>query len=86
MEIDEEKENEDEDETKDDKLKVYLPGQALEQDEVLEVDQSAYEMLHSMDVQWPCLSFDVLWDRLGEERKSVGMICGIRESYERWAC
>ena len=56
----------DEDEEKD--MRVYLPGQALEKDEVLEADQSAYEMLHSMNVKWPCLSFDILWDQLGDER------------------
>ncbi|CAG8471296.1 5672_t:CDS:2 [Ambispora gerdemannii] len=50
-------------------LKVYLPGQRLGKDEVLEADQSAYEMLHSINVQWPCLSFDILWDELGEERR-----------------
>lgn len=55
-----------EDESND--IRVYLPGQALEKDEVLEADQSAYEMLHSMNVHWPCLSFDILWDQLGEER------------------
>lgn len=49
--------------------KVYLPGQALEENEILEADQSAYEMLHTLNVQWPCLSFDILEDRLGEERK-----------------
>jgi ribosome assembly protein RRB1 len=53
---------------------VYLPGQELQDDEVLEADQSAYEMLHSMSVKWPCLSFDILWDSLGEDRK---MVCKI---------
>ena len=32
----------------------------LEEGEVLEPDQSVYQMLHRMNVQWPCLSFDVL--------------------------
>ena len=50
---------------------VYLPGQKLEDVEVLEADQSAYEMLHSMNVKWPCLSFDILHDNLGEDRKTV---------------
>lgn len=50
---------------------VYLPGQKLEKDEVLEADQSVYEMLHSMSVKWPCLSFDILHDNLGEDRKMV---------------
>ncbi|CAG8476633.1 5943_t:CDS:2 [Funneliformis caledonium] len=48
---------------------VYLPGQELQKDEVLEADLSAYEMLHPIHVEWPCLSFDVLWDNLGEDRK-----------------
>jgi len=58
----------DQDKEEDKDVRVYLPGQALEKDEVLEADQSAYEMLHSMNVKWPCLSFDVLWDQLGDER------------------
>lgn len=62
IEMDQDKEDEDKD------IRVYLPGQALEKDEVLEADQSAYEMLHSMNVKWPCLSFDILWDQLGDER------------------
>ncbi|CAH1757795.1 16168_t:CDS:2 [Entrophospora sp. SA101] len=49
--------------------RIYLPGQKLEKDEVLEADQSVYEMLHSMSVKWPCLSFDILHDNLGEDRK-----------------
>ncbi|CAG8640213.1 12659_t:CDS:2, partial [Acaulospora morrowiae] len=49
---------------------IYLPGQELDKDEILEADQSVYEMLHSLNVKWPCLSFDVLRDNLGEERKT----------------
>ncbi|KDQ17810.1 hypothetical protein BOTBODRAFT_29965 [Botryobasidium botryosum FD-172 SS1] len=49
---------------------VYLPGsRPLEKDEVLEPDQSVYEMLHRMSVTWPCLSFDILRDGLGDERR-----------------
>ncbi|CAG8436092.1 9358_t:CDS:2 [Diversispora eburnea] len=48
---------------------VYLPGQELGKDEILEADQSTYVMLHSLNVKWPCLSFDILWDNLGDERK-----------------
>ncbi|KAI9230246.1 MAG: WD40-repeat-containing domain protein [Piptocephalis tieghemiana] len=62
-----EEEEEEEEETSED-VKVYLPGQKLDKDEVLEVDNSAYMMLHSMSVQWPCLSFDVLEDNLGADR------------------
>lgn len=60
-------EEEDEEEPQDN---VYLPGtHALGQDEVLEADQSVYEMLHHMNVAWPCLSFDVLRDGLGSDRQ-----------------
>ncbi|EJT99959.1 WD40 repeat-like protein [Dacryopinax primogenitus] len=60
---------EDEDEPPGD-LDTYLPTRALEKDEILEPDQSVYEMLHRMNVTWPCLSFDVLNDGLGNERAS----------------
>ncbi|KAI9184432.1 Ribosome assembly protein rrb1 [Blastocladiella emersonii ATCC 22665] len=49
-------------------VQVYLPGQALEEGMELKVDNSAYEMLHSLNVRWPCLSFDVLKDQLGVDR------------------
>ncbi|KAI8092521.1 WD40-repeat-containing domain protein [Halteromyces radiatus] len=65
MEVDEPTEEEQEKE-----LKMYLPGQALEEGEVLEADQSVYIMLHNLDVRLPFLSFDVLNDSLGDERKN----------------
>jgi ribosome assembly protein RRB1 len=40
----------------------------LSKDEILEPDETAYEMLHRLEPQWPCLSFDVLRDHLGEGR------------------
>ena len=46
-------------------LKVYLPGDKLDIDEELVADQSTYEMLHRMNVEWPCLSFDIIPDKLG---------------------
>lgn len=49
---------------------VYIPGRhVLAQDEVLEPDDTVYEMRHTMSVKWPCLSFDVLRDNLGGERQ-----------------
>ncbi|KAH7107080.1 WD40 repeat-like protein [Auriculariales sp. MPI-PUGE-AT-0066] len=48
---------------------VYLPGGQLGKDEVLEPDMTSYEMLHQMSVRWPCLSFDVLRDSRGDDRK-----------------
>jgi ribosome assembly protein RRB1 len=50
---------------------VYLPSKTLDKDHVLMPDLSAYDMLHSMSVQWPFLSFDVIRDSLGDERRNV---------------
>ena len=50
--------------------KVFIPGShVLAKDEVLEADDSVYIMRHTMNVNWPCLSFDVLRDNLGFERQ-----------------
>lgn len=50
---------------------VYIPGVAapLESGQTLEPDQSAYEMLHRLNVTWPCLSFDILKDSLGSSSR-----------------
>lgn len=40
----------------------------LSKDEVLEPDETAYEMLHRLEPPWPCLSFDTIRDHLGEGR------------------
>lgn len=49
---------------------VFIPGvHQLGKDEILEPDESVYLMRHSMNVNWPCLSFDVLRDNLGDERQ-----------------
>ncbi|KAJ8083722.1 Ribosome assembly protein rrb1 [Marasmius tenuissimus] len=51
---------------------TFIPGvHQLEKDEVLEPDPSVYVMLHSTGVSWPCLSFDVLRDNLGDERQRL---------------
>ncbi|KZS95912.1 WD40 repeat-like protein [Sistotremastrum niveocremeum HHB9708] len=51
-------------------LDTFIPGRhKLEKDEILQPDQSVYEMLHHMNVTWPCLSFDVLRDGLGFGRQ-----------------
>ncbi|KAG5720994.1 Ribosome assembly protein rrb1 [Termitomyces sp. T112] len=49
---------------------VFIPGtHVLGKDEVLEADDSVYIMRHSTNVPWPCLSFDILRDNLGDERQ-----------------
>ncbi|PWA02584.1 hypothetical protein BB558_001272 [Smittium angustum] len=60
IEMDEEQENIEE--------KIYLPGDELAEGEVLEPDTSVYQMLHTLNVNWPCLSFDILKDELGDKR------------------
>ena len=48
-----------------------MPGSApLPEGHTLVPDQSAYDMLHRLNVTWPCLSFDFLRDNLGSQRQS----------------
>ncbi|KAI8610792.1 WD40-repeat-containing domain protein [Chytriomyces sp. MP71] len=63
----------DEDEDDEGDVRVYLPGDELAEGEVLVADNSVYEMLHQMQVEWPCLSFDILADQLGNQRKHFPM-------------
>ncbi|CAN8271100.1 unnamed protein product [Cochlearia groenlandica] len=49
--------------------RVWQPGvDKLEDDEELQCDPSAYNSLHGFHVGWPCLSFDILGDKLGLNR------------------
>jgi hypothetical protein len=53
---------------------VWRPGiDKLPEGEELEYDPSAYIMYHSLRTEWPCLSFDVLKDNLGENRMRFPM-------------
>lgn len=47
---------------------VWRPTDAMNEDEQLDYDSTAYHLLHRMRVDWPCLSFDVLPDQLGSFR------------------
>lgn len=51
---------------------LYLPhlSQPLGPDEVLEADPTVYEMLHNVNLPWPCMTLDIIPDRLGSERRS----------------
>ncbi|CAD6506213.1 BgTH12-07140 [Blumeria graminis f. sp. triticale] len=42
----------------------------LEPGQTLSPDLSTYEMLHSLSTPWPCLSFDLIKDNLGSDRKT----------------
>lgn len=52
---------------------VWRPGiDQIAEGEALEYDPSAYVMYHSLQTEWPCLSFDIPRDNLGESRQRVG--------------
>ncbi|KAJ2365613.1 Ribosome assembly protein rrb1 [Coemansia sp. RSA 2611] len=67
---DEDEEEEETEEKAEKTRQVYLPGDQLGEGEVLQVDNSAYHMLHNMSVHWPCLSFDFVPDSLGSSRSA----------------
>lgn len=49
---------------------TFMPGRdKLAAGETLSPDVSAYEMLHTLSTPWPCLSFDIIRDNLGDVRK-----------------
>lgn len=53
---------------------VFRPGiDQLEPGQVLEPEPGTYKMLHRLEVQWPCLSFDILPDALGDKRSRFPM-------------
>ncbi|KAI0177390.1 WD40-repeat-containing domain protein [Pestalotiopsis sp. NC0098] len=43
----------------------------LEAGQHLAPDMGTYEMLHSLSTPWPCLSFDIVRDGLGDKREKV---------------
>ena len=55
---------------------VWRPGiDQIAEGEALEYDPSAYVMYHSLQTEWPCLSFDIPRDNLGESRQRVSGDC-----------
>ncbi|KAI4281646.1 MAG: hypothetical protein L6R35_005598 [Caloplaca aegaea] len=51
--------------------KTFIPGRdKLAAGESLSPDTSTYEMLHNLTTTWPCLSFDIIRDQLGDNRNS----------------
>ena len=54
---------------------TFIPGRTeLQAGESLSPDTSTYEMLHSLTTNWPCLSFDLIPDSLGDNRKTYPAI------------
>ena len=50
---------------------TFIPGRnKLSPGETLNPDFSAYEMLHTLEAPWPCLSCDIIPDSLGSDRKT----------------
>ena len=50
--------------------RTFIPGRdKLANGESLTPDFSAYELLHTLTATWPCLSFDIVRDDLGNDRK-----------------
>jgi ribosome assembly protein RRB1 len=50
---------------------TFIPGRhKLDAGQTLQPDPSTYEMLHTLTTTWPCLSFDIIKDKLGDQRKS----------------
>lgn len=54
----------------DSKDQTFIPGRSILQPGMsLMPDPSTYEMLHTLSTTWPCLSFDIVRDNLGDSRK-----------------
>ena len=52
--------------------KVWRPGvDQIAEGEVLDYDPRAYIMYHALSTEWPCLSFDIIKDSLGDSRQRV---------------
>ncbi|KAI7486122.1 glutamate-rich WD repeat-containing protein-like protein 1 [Hortaea werneckii] len=50
---------------------TFIPGRhKLDAGQTLSPDLSTYEMLHTLESTWPCLSFDVIKDNLGDNRRT----------------
>ncbi|KAI9810546.1 MAG: ribosome biosynthesis protein rrb1 [Pycnora praestabilis] len=68
---DEEREAEEQKDAMELDQQTFIPGRnKLAPGEILSPDPSTYEMLHSLTTSWPCLSFDILRDNLGDNRRS----------------
>ena len=53
--------------------RLWRAGDAIPEGEKLDYDSSAYDMLHRMHMEWPCLTFAFAHDDLGEQRTKFPM-------------
>jgi ribosome assembly protein RRB1 len=54
-----------------DPQQVFQPGvHDVPEGEELDYDRTAYDCLHKWALDWPCLSFDICRDSLGDSRSS----------------
>ncbi|KAL8859895.1 MAG: hypothetical protein Q9178_003728 [Gyalolechia marmorata] len=68
---DEEREAEEKRDAMDVDQKPFIPGRdKLAAGESLSPDTSTYDLLHNLTTTWPCLSFDIVPDQLGANRKA----------------
>ena len=67
------KEEDNDDDEEEDAGPVYYYAPSKNAEEELEVDPSAYGMLHQMKFDWPALSFDFFVDHTGHERTKFPM-------------
>eukprot|EP01098_Paradermamoeba_levis_P009354 TRINITY_DN388_c0_g3_i1.p1 TRINITY_DN388_c0_g3~~TRINITY_DN388_c0_g3_i1.p1 ORF type:complete len:507 (+),score=191.72 TRINITY_DN388_c0_g3_i1:113-1633(+) len=63
--------------------KIWRPGvDPIGEDEVLDYESKDYQMYHKFHAEWPCLSFDILIDKLGYQRTkfphTVYMVTGTQ--------
>lgn len=66
--------DEEEDDEEDGPKAVFRPGiDEIQEGEQLDFDPSTYDMFHRSQVDWPCLSFDILRDDLGASRTTYPM-------------
>ena len=65
-------EQEEEEDEEKEQVKVWRPNiDQLAEDEVLEYDNNAYDLFHVLRSDWPCLSVDIIPDKLGHQRTKV---------------
>ena len=65
--------------------RLWRAGDAIGEGETLDFDSSAYDMLHRMHHEWPCMTFGFVKDALGEQRTSFPMtafaVAGTQAGY-----